>query len=634
MDIQDQVEEQKQQHNPSEDLNQTSADQPENLISQPQDQGQQDSSQSNQDQQQQPQQQAPQAQQQLPQYTEQQILALATQSIVSPQQMQILMQYFMAQQSGNVAAMPVQQQQYSGPIRSNYNLYDINLDYGDDELTESGLESKMGIQEFQYKLSDNLELDVRCRHKKILVKNNEKFLMPGMITVRTSDLDYEKLLKHHQHLQTLGRQTVDLVVVIDKSGSMEGEKIRLVKETLIKIINLMSSMDRICIVCFNEQGDRPLTFTRVTDENRQTLLNLIDQIQAGGGTNISEGINHALKAIQCRKFKNNVTSILLLSDGQDSRAYEGAKAYIEKYNIKDAFNIETIGFGEDHDPKLLRTVSDLRNGTFNFMQDVNFLDTAFINIFAGMISTVAQNIKVVVKFTPPEQLKNFRISRAFGDNWTKVSETQYEVNLINILSGVSKDFVFEMEADPFDEQAESTITDENSIFNLVEAELTAQSVSSKEEANKKKSFQLQLIDGRNVMEGAELEEDGEVVENYYRVLSAQAIQEGQTQAEQGNYQQANDNIQKVLNTLLSSRYSKSMNVKSCISELESCKQFCNSSNYQKLGQGIFSSGAQSLLNQLASSSSHSGKADLKKFVNFSNNMQKMYAQKYSSSSQN
>ncbi|EAR88380.2 Von willebrand factor type A (vWA) domain was originally protein (macronuclear) [Tetrahymena thermophila SB210] len=626
MEQEDQMEEQKQQHIPQEGLDQQQ-------VEQPQDQVQQDQSQSDQGQQQQPQQQAPQAQSLLDQYTEQEILQLATQSIVSPQQMQLLMQYFMRQQSSNPAPLsaPVQ---FSRRRDSDFDLYEIQENYDDDELTESGLESKMGIEEFQYKLSDNLELDVRCRHKKILVKNNEKFLMPGMITVRTCDLDYEKLLKHHQHLQTLGRQTVDLVVVIDKSGSMEGEKIQLVKETLVKIINLMSSMDRICIVCFNESGDRPLTFTRVTDENKQTLLNLIQQIYAGGGTNISEGINHALKAIQNRKFKNNVTSILLLSDGQDTKAYTRVKAYIDKYQIKDAFNIETIGFGEDHDPKLLRTLSDLRNGTFNFMQDVNYLDTAFINIFAGMISTVAQNIKVGVKFTPPEQFKNFRISKVFGDNWTKVSETQYEINLINILSGVSKDFVFEMEADAFDEQTESTITDENSIFNFITAELTAQSVSSKEEANKQKTFQLQLIDTRSMVEGVEQEEDGEVVENYYRVLSAQAIQEGQNSAEQGNFEQANDNIQKVLNTLLSSRYSKSMNVKNCIDELQNCKQHCNSSNYQKLGQGIFSSGAQSLFKQLASSSSHSGKADLKKLVNFSNNMQKMYAQKYTQSSQN
>ncbi len=52
----------------------------------------------------------------------------------------------------------------------------------------------------------------------------------------------------------------------------------------------------------------------------QTFHNIVDNINAGGGTHINSGLNLALKTIRDRKYINKVTSIFLLSDGQDKGA--------------------------------------------------------------------------------------------------------------------------------------------------------------------------------------------------------------------------------------------------------------------------------------------------------------------------
>ncbi len=52
----------------------------------------------------------------------------------------------------------------------------------------------------------------------------------------------------------------------------------------------------------------------------QGFKNIVDNINAGGGTNINSGLQLALKTIRDRKHINKVTSIFLLSDGQDKGA--------------------------------------------------------------------------------------------------------------------------------------------------------------------------------------------------------------------------------------------------------------------------------------------------------------------------
>lgn len=57
----------------------------------------------------------------------------------------------------------------------------------------------------------------------------------------------------------------------------------------------------------------------------QGFKNIVDGIQAGGGTNINSGLQIALKILRERKHINKVSSIFLLSDGQDKGAEEPFK---------------------------------------------------------------------------------------------------------------------------------------------------------------------------------------------------------------------------------------------------------------------------------------------------------------------
>lgn len=110
--------------------------------------------------------------------------------------------------------------------------------------------------------------------------------------------------------------------MVDKSGSMMGEKINLLKDTLHQILEVLNENDRLCIVEFESTAKGVVPLKRVTQNNLDTFKKGINSINAGGGTSIESGMRIACQVLNQRKFKNQVASIFLLTDGLDNSAYQ------------------------------------------------------------------------------------------------------------------------------------------------------------------------------------------------------------------------------------------------------------------------------------------------------------------------
>lgn len=91
------------------------------------------------------------------------------------------------------------------------------------------------------------------------------------------------------------------------------------------MLDTLTPSDRLSIVTFNSYANRLCGLKCVSGENMQGFRTIVDGIMAGGGTNINSGLLLALKMIRERKHTNKVTSIFLLSDGQDKGAENAFK---------------------------------------------------------------------------------------------------------------------------------------------------------------------------------------------------------------------------------------------------------------------------------------------------------------------
>lgn len=87
------------------------------------------------------------------------------------------------------------------------------------------------------------------------------------------------------------------------------------------ILEVLQDKDRLSIITFSDSAVELSSLKFVNGENKQLFDKIINRIQATNGTNISSGLDLALKILRERKFVNEATSIFLLSDGENDGSY-------------------------------------------------------------------------------------------------------------------------------------------------------------------------------------------------------------------------------------------------------------------------------------------------------------------------
>ena len=237
---------------------------------------------------------------------------------------------------------------------------------------------------------------------------------------------------------------VDLICVVDASGSMRyNNKMNLVKQSLIKIVNLMNSQDKLAIVTFTDTSQIPFKLTQMTDSNKITAINAINKINAYGYTNIYAGMVAALGLItENYSSGNRVCSIILLSDGYDGYANADTKlrSYINRYKANYVFTMHTLGYGDSHNADLMNKISLIRDGGYFFVRYLSMVKDAILEIY-GFLST---NYKVNVEITISSK---YRINDVKGredmyqSSLTTRNPYTFKTKLIHFVYGKRYDFI-------------------------------------------------------------------------------------------------------------------------------------------------------------------------------------------------
>jgi len=114
------------------------------------------------------------------------------------------------------------------------------------------------------------------------------------------------------------RAAVDIVCVLDTSGSMSGERISLLRKSVRRLVRGVNSRDRLALIEFNSVCRVLLNFTLMIDKGKRKAKDIINTIGSWGGTNLSGGVLEGLKLVKNRdpETANEVCSILLFTDGE------------------------------------------------------------------------------------------------------------------------------------------------------------------------------------------------------------------------------------------------------------------------------------------------------------------------------
>jgi uncharacterized protein YegL/DNA-binding MarR family transcriptional regulator len=158
----------------------------------------------------------------------------------------------------------------------------------------------------------------------------------------------------------LGGQAMakDIIFVLDKSGSMSGEKIQQLKEAFNEIINQLPEQDSFNLIMFDQTIKKyKEELIAVSEENKSDAVNYINGIQAGGSTNINEALTTALDMFKITETK--VPIIVMLTDGLPTAGVTNTQTIRE--NIKNentaGVAIFCLGFGFDVDFEFLKAMA-------------------------------------------------------------------------------------------------------------------------------------------------------------------------------------------------------------------------------------------------------------------------------------
>ena len=163
---------------------------------------------------------------------------------------------------------------------------------------------------------------------------------------------------------------VDLICIVDVSGSMSGEPINLVKESLKYLVKLMNETDNFALVTFSSSSQTINNLTKMTEENKNLILYNIENLYAYGGTNIYSGLEEGLKLIKNDYSSGDrIASMILLSDGDDNYNYDRVASMfedlIEREGKKDfVFTLNTFGYGYYYDYTLMNNIALIRDGAY------------------------------------------------------------------------------------------------------------------------------------------------------------------------------------------------------------------------------------------------------------------------------
>jgi len=205
------------------------------------------------------------------------------------------------------------------------------------------------------------------------------------------------------------RARVDLVTVLDISGSMTGSKIALLKQAMSFVIQNLSSSDRLSIIAFSSTARRIFPLRRMNDAGRQQALRVINALVPNGGTDIAEGLKKGVKVFVDRRWKNPVGGIMLLTDGQDTHNICTTAGIGEGYQslVPNSIHrtngeglkipVHAFGFGVDHDATLMHSISEISGGTFSFIEAEEVIQDAFAQCIGGLLSVVVQDLHVEVR---------------------------------------------------------------------------------------------------------------------------------------------------------------------------------------------------------------------------------------------
>jgi Ca-activated chloride channel homolog len=218
------------------------------------------------------------------------------------------------------------------------------------------------------------------------IPENKESLIHFIIKIKTAPLK-----------EKIDRKPLNVAIVIDRSGSMAGQKIEYTRKAASHLIERLQEDDRISLVAYDNEVK--ILSLPVSGSKKDTLKNALRKAQPRGMTNLSAGWLSGLSMVQRGLSKDTIHRVMLMTDGlanQGITDHPGLVA-IGQAHLAQGIRTTTLGFGNDFNEDLLTTVADESGGNFYFIDSPEKAPQVFLEELGELASVIGQNLEVVIR---------------------------------------------------------------------------------------------------------------------------------------------------------------------------------------------------------------------------------------------
>lgn len=202
---------------------------------------------------------------------------------------------------------------------------------------------------------------------------------------------------------TEDRRPLDMVVVLDRSGSMADEgKISFARQAVLELLSQLSETDRFALITYSDQVQRRSGLLPVTPANRATLEGIVHGIQPSGATNLGGGLQEGMHQFTGSDRSGRISRLILISDGQANRGITNPSLLGQMASgaADKGFAVSTIGVGLDYNEHLMTTIADKGTGNYYFMESASAFAQVFDKELRDSRTVIASSMEVHVPLSP------------------------------------------------------------------------------------------------------------------------------------------------------------------------------------------------------------------------------------------
>ena len=224
--------------------------------------------------------------------------------------------------------------------------------------------------------------------------------MRSIIMADTSETMMVKVSLKGGVVPAANRAPINLCLVIDRSGSMQGDRIARAKEAAIAAVERLTPEDIVSVVIFDQQIDTIVPAQYVQD--KASIVNAIRAVQSRGSTAIFGAMAQAAAEIRKNAHREYLNRVILLSDGQanvgPSQPSDFGRLGVSL--MKEGISVSTVGVGLDFNEDLMTNLSGKSDGNNYFVENSDDLPRIFSSELGTALNVVARSVSLRIVFAP------------------------------------------------------------------------------------------------------------------------------------------------------------------------------------------------------------------------------------------